>query len=203
MRGLVDRLRGTGGKKSPPQLLMWYPSQRSPLVQPVPEPYFLRPFVDGDQTAWSALLNGNGQLGTWTAERVQGEVDGALVAGGQTFAVCAGELVACAGVYDRLRSDEACWEIGWIAAHPLHAGRGLGLQVAAAAVRFALALDSRPIYLLTDDFRLPAIKTYLKMGFVADLSHPSYAERWLRIFGDLGPNYASYRSANLPGENSR
>ncbi len=203
MRGLLNKLRSNGSKRDQPQLLMWYPAQEAPSVGPIPAPYFLRAFAEGDQTRWSALLNINGQLGQWTAERVQGELDGALVSGGQFFVVYFEELVACAGVYDRCRTGQPCWEIGWIAAHGQHGGRGLGQQVAAAAVQHATGLARRPIFLLTDDFRLPAIKTYLKLGFVADLTHPSYAGRWERVFAELGTDYASYHDAHESGVTGR
>ena len=37
--------------------------------------------------------------------------------------------------------------------------------------------------LRTDDWRIPAIKTYLKIGFEPDLtSEPDYKERWEKIF---------------------
>jgi mycothiol synthase len=56
-------------------------------------------------------------------------------------------------------------ELGWVAAHPAHAGRGLGLAVCAAVVRRYLEMGYERIYLKTDDWRLPAIKVYLKLGF--------------------------------------
>ena len=37
--------------------------------------------------------------------------------------------------------------------------------------------------LRTDDWRIPAIKTYLKAGFTPDItSEPDYKERWEKIF---------------------
>ena len=39
--------------------------------------------------------------------------------------------------------------------------------------------------LKTDDFRLPAIKTYLNIGFKPDLSTDDYKERWEKIYENL------------------
>ncbi len=47
-----------------------------------------------------------------------------------------------------------------------HAHRGLGRAVCAAVVRRLLSAGYHRIYLKTDDFRLPAITVYLRMGFV-------------------------------------
>jgi mycothiol synthase len=177
------------------QLVMWYMGRQDPKQDPLPTGYKLRSFQEGDQGAWAALLNRNNQLGRWETERVEGELAGALQRSGQFFVENGQRLVACAGVYDRLRNEEPCWEIGWIANDPSEVGKGLGRQVAAAAVRYALALPERPIYLLTDDHRLPALKTYLKIGFVPDLDHPTYIERWQLIFTQLGEGYSEYNSA--------
>lgn len=37
-------------------------------------------------------------------------------------------------------------------------------------------------YLTTDDWRIPAIKSYLRIGFEPDLSTEDFRERWARIF---------------------
>lgn len=41
-------------------------------------------------------------------------------------------------------------------------------------------------YLTTDDWRLPAIKTYLKAGFIPDVTtEPDFKERWDKIYAQL------------------
>ena len=184
-----------GSRAKNVQLVMWYMDRQDHRQEKLPAGYTLRPFQEGDQAAWSALLNRNNQLGRWDGERIEGELAGSLQRSGQFFVENGGRLVACAGVYDRQRNEEPCWEIGWIANDPSEVGKGLGRQVAVAAVRYALALPERPIYLLTDDHRLPALKTYFKIGFVPDLEHPTYVERWQLIFSQLGEGYSEYNCA--------
>ena len=72
-------------------------------------------------------------------------------------------------------------EVGWIAADPEHKGRGLGLAVTAAAVARFIAAGYRRIYLMTDDFRLPAIAVYLKLGFEPFFYAPDMADRWAAV----------------------
>lgn len=170
---------------------MWYALRDDPALPPLAEGYGLREFSAGDEPGWAGLLDRNGQLGRWDVQRVKGEMAGSLVR--QFFALCDGEIVACAGVYRRQRDGRECWEIGWIASDPNHSGKGLGLQVTAAAVAHAQKREALPIYLLTDDHRLPALKTYLKVGFAPDLGHDTYAARWRRIFDQLGDAYAEYQ----------
>jgi len=57
-------------------------------------------------------------------------------------------------------------ELGWVAVDSEHKGKQLGLSVSNAVVQRFINGGYKNIYLLTDDFRLPAIKTYLKLGFV-------------------------------------
>jgi len=177
-----------------PQLVMWYTRSIAPVTEALPEGYQLRCYREGDQQSWMDLFNANEQLGRWDAARVEGELGGPLIGDGQFFVVNGEDIVACAGVHDRLRNQEPCWEIGWIAVHPQHAGRKLGYIVTAAAVAKVIEREKRPIYLLTDDFRLPALKTYLKLGFKPDMGHASYAPRWQRVFAELGEAYEVFNT---------
>ena len=67
--------------------------------------------------------------------------------------------------------------------------RGLGLSaplVSHAAAQM-ICNGVREIFLTTDDFRVPAIKTYLKCGFVPVIDLEGAAERWDKIFGINNP----------------
>jgi len=69
-------------------------------------------------------------------------------------------------------------ELGWVAGRRAHAGKGLGTAVCAAVVRRFLSAGYERIHLLTDDWRLPALKIYLKLGFVPFLFEPGLEARW-------------------------
>lgn len=184
-RFAIDRLRRRGSRG----LLMYYRPHLVPLLPPLPDGYALRSWRSGDDEEWCGLLNLNGQFGSWTVERLDRE-NRTLVREGQIFVVHDGRLVATTGVYDRPLRGRAAWEIGWVAAHPDHFGRGLGRHVVAAAVTAALAMEPRPVVLFTDDHRLPAITIYLALGFSPDLSsRRGDARRWEAIFRAL----AEYR----------
>jgi mycothiol synthase len=47
----------------------------------------------------------------------------------------------------------------------------------------------RRIYLKTEDFRLPALKTYLRLGYEPLLYAPDMPERWRAICNRLGWPY--------------
>ncbi|MBX3002143.1 MAG: GNAT family N-acetyltransferase [Caldilineaceae bacterium] len=81
-------------------------------------------------------------------------------------------------------------ELGWVASDLAHKGRGLGMTVCAAVVNRFLSAGYRNIYLKTDDFRLPAIKTYLQLGFVPLLFAADMHDRWQRICDQLNWPFA-------------
>jgi mycothiol synthase len=76
--------------------------------------------------------------------------------------------------------------LGWLAADPAHRGRQLGQAVTAAVTARLIAGGYRRIYLETHDFRLAAIKIYLKMGWVPLLYQEDMHDRWLVICEKLG-----------------
>ena len=189
-RNLARGLLGLGKKDNErPQLLMWYPHSSPPAALRLKEGYRLRTYRDGDGSAWAELLNDSSDLGGWTVARIEQELLSALLPDGQFFATMDEALIAGAGLYDGEKRGRSCWEIGWVVTDPRHRGLGLARHVTAAAVETALTQPPRPIFLMTDDFRVAAVKLYLKMGFVPDFDHGSYRDRWARLGGELGPEY--------------
>ena len=65
-------------------------------------------------------------------------------------------------------------------------GLGLGTKINAMAVRCLLENGFETAYLTTDDFRIPAIKSYLRAGFYPDIIDDSHRERWDEIYKIIG-----------------
>ena len=80
--------------------------------------------------------------------------------------------------------DEAAKEgyIHMVSCKPEFRGRGLGHLLNAIAVYTLKKAGMKTAWLTTDDWRIPAIRTYLKAGFAPDLeSQPDFKERWHKI----------------------
>jgi mycothiol synthase len=60
-------------------------------------------------------------------------------------------------------------------------GKGIGNLMAFCAVKILKEKGMQTAHLTTDDFRIPAIKTYLKAGFCPDLSTEDFKSRWEKI----------------------
>jgi len=81
--------------------------------------------------------------------------------------------------------------LGWVhyvGADSTHRGRSLGYLVVLAVLRRCADEEMTGAMLTTDDPRLPAIQTYLKLGFEPDMWHPSHPERWAGVFAQLNPS---------------
>ena len=84
-------------------------------------------------------------------------------------------------------------ELGWVAGSPEHAGKHLGRVVCAAVTARFLRAGYRRIYLQTDDWRLPAIVTYLRLGYVPLLHAADMADRWQAVCAKLDWPYTPAR----------
>lgn len=170
---------------TPAQLHMIWPSGTRPHPDDL-EPatgYEMRLASHDDVPSFRALMAAV-ELGTWDDDTLKDCLDTVVPAGWQVAThLQTGDVVAT-GMAQRkpvpdLYADG--FEVGWIAAHPRHKGQRLGRAVTTAAVARLVESGATSIYLQTDDHRLPAIKTYLSIGFVPHLYQPDMPERWRRI----------------------
>ena len=73
--------------------------------------------------------------------------------------------------------------IHMVACKPEFRGRGLGNLLNDVALWVLKTEGMQTAYLTTDDWRIPAINTYLNASFVPDTETcPDYKERWEKIF---------------------
>jgi len=170
------------------QLRMVWPEE---LLCSAPEPrlpdgYELRLYRDTDEAAWIELMAGAGFDG-WYHDRLERTIHTILPDG--FFLVehrPSGRVVATAmATHHPAPGHPFGGELGWVAGDSEHSGKGLGLVVCAAVTARFIAAGYRNIYLRTDDFRLPAIKTYLKLGYQPLLFSDDMAERWRNVYARL------------------
>ena len=77
--------------------------------------------------------------------------------------------------------------IHMVACKPEFRGRGLGRLLNEIAVYTLKEKKMKTAYLTTDDWRIPAIKSYLRAGFFPDLeTEADFKERWEKIYTNLG-----------------
>jgi mycothiol synthase len=182
------------------QLQMIWPESRMdhwPQWQ-TPAGYLLRGFAEGDQEPYIELMQMAG-FDAWDRTKLN-VVLKHVVPNGILFVQheASSRIVATAmGWYKPSPLFPEAHEMGWVAADPMHRGRGLGQVVTAAATRALLEHGAKEIYLLTDDWRLPAIKGYLRVGYVPLYHRPDMRGRWREVFLELNLEMEEYAGVEI------
>jgi mycothiol synthase len=99
----------------------------------------------------------------------------------------------CMATHDPTWIRPFCGELAWLAADPDHAGKGLGMAVAATVTRRFIEAGYRTIHFYTEHYRLAAIKIYLKLGYVPYLDPPEAFDIWEEICTKLGRDFPEDR----------
>lgn len=74
--------------------------------------------------------------------------------------------------------------VHWVGTHPDHVRLGLGTAVVGRVLQDFRDRGYRDAVLQTEDFRIPAMRSYLKLGFVPelDVEGEDHRDRWRTIF---------------------
>ena len=109
------------------------------------------------------------------------------------FVITDGDKLIATGTAILDCNDNGFGYVHMIAADSDYAGKRLGYEVTAAVMRKLRDEGFDKAELTTDDFRLPAIKTYLKLGFIPDLSvDETMRGRWESIYKIFGLELNEY-----------
>jgi len=152
----------------------------------VPTGYGLRTYLPGDEATWAEIMNTG--VGEWTVERVREHLTGKpqFIADGLFFATCEGRPVGSACAW-RQSADE--WREGYlhmVCVLPEHRGKQLGHLVTLAVLHWFRGRGFEEVRLSTDDHRLPAIKSYLRLGFEPIVPDDAFRGRWDAVFERIG-----------------
>lgn len=163
------------------------PLLTSPPKVHVPTGYTLRAYQPGDEAGFYRVMELAG-FKDWNEDVLRPWFAMALQDGWFFIVEQPGnEIVATAMAHHRPHALHPFGgSLGWLAGHPGHAGNGLGMAVSAAVVRRLLQAGYKNIYLNTEDWRLPALSIYLKLGWVPFLYMSDMEERWRAVCENLG-----------------
>ena len=155
----------------------------------LPRGYAVRHYRRGDEAAWSRVFADafGREAGPWEFERIMRQ-DAGFCPERIWFVVYDDFPVATASAYYRPEVRRDYGMIHYVATLKAHRGRGLGLQATLAALHRMAVEQRKGAWLSTDDERIPAIVTYLKLSFVPLLTHESHRERWIRALAAIDPS---------------
>lgn len=149
----------------------------------VPAGFVLRTFRVGDEAGWAALMTG--AIGLWDEESTTRLFlgDPGVKAEGVVFLTTGNDYVATAT--DKRLPEVEVGYLHMVGVAPRQRGHGLGRCISLAAVIHMRDRGCREAILDTDDFRLPAIRTYLSLGFMPEMLETDHADRWAAISAEL------------------
>jgi mycothiol synthase len=177
-----------GDKPKPVQLQMLWPESllHCPPKVKLPPDYEIRTYEPQDKDGYLKLMAGAG-FTTFTEANLQEWLKRVLPKG--LFVIVhrpTGDMAATTmATHNPSDLHPFGGELGWVAGSPAHTGKGLGRAVCAAVVARFIQAGYERIYLKTDDWRLPAIKVYLQLGFEPYLFTEGMEERWKTVCAGL------------------
>lgn len=168
-----------------PQLVMFKPTLDDLPKNSLPEGYSLRHYICDDDTAvWDKIVL---ESFNWAAEFEKVIKADENFKPERVFFVCDGNTpVATATAWYNAQWEKSVGYLHMVGMLPQHAGKGIGLQASLAALHQMKREGRASSVLNTDDFRIPAIKTYIKLGFLPHITHESHEERWEKILTQIG-----------------
>jgi mycothiol synthase len=153
----------------------------------LPPGYSIRSFREGDEAAWERIIQVTFENPQYEFNTVM-KSDPAYRAERVLFVAYGDEPVATASAWQVERFGPAIGYLHMVGVSPEHQGKHLGYWVSMAVLHQFVEVGRMEAVLQTDDFRLPAIKTYLRMGFEPLLIHENQRERWRKNLCDLKRN---------------
>ncbi|MBP1990187.1 GNAT family N-acetyltransferase [Paenibacillus eucommiae] len=160
----------------------------------LPEGYTLRGFLPGDEQAWELIMKESFLSEFSFAAHMRADKE--YLAERVLFVCHEGRPVATASAWFREVYGDATGYVHMVGALPGHGGKGLGYIVSLAAL-YQMKEEGRTRAVLhTDDGRLPAVATYLKLGFVPQLAASDHEQRWEEVAVQLGGRQIRCNPAN-------
>ena len=159
-----------------PQLIMRRALDKLPPLR-LPPGVSLRSFQEGDGTAWEHIANTAFARDMRFDSKMR--ADPAFRPERVLFLWQGGAPVATASAWQKPAFPDTGY-LHYVAVLPGAQGQGLGYWASLAALWRLRDEGFDRALLQTDDERLPAIKTYLKLGFAPDRDG-AYEERWVAI----------------------
>lgn len=158
-----------------------------PVVE-LPEGYAIRTYRDGDGKHWAGILRESFKDDSFDEARFDREMKAhPAFRPDRIFFVCSSDGSPCgtASAYRQESFGNNTGYLHYVAVCPAHAGKRLGTAVSIAVLNKFRSEGFSSAVLQTDDFRLAAIRTYLRLGFTPLMNHESHPGRWDIVLGKL------------------
>ena len=153
----------------------------------IPEGYEIRTYLEGDDVHWANVISASFG-GKRTAEDTHRDIIDRDVFDpeGLYFAIYQGTPVGTTCAWKNTLDETEVGVVHMVGVDSAHAGHRLGQCVTLCVLLYFQEHGFKCAILNTDDFRLPALKTYLNLSFLPLYVDPDHPGRWRQIFEKLG-----------------
>lgn len=184
----------------PRQLRMVRPDLDNLPKLELPPGYDMRTYQKGDEVHWANIISDSFGGKQRTAEDTRNEIteQERFVPNGFYFATRDGTPVGTACAWRQTVDETEVGYVHMVGVASAHTGHKLGKWVSLAVLIYFRDYGFRCAMLDTDDFRIPAIKTYLNLGFVPVYIEDEQPKRWQAIFEELKLSFMEDRIASMP-----
>lgn len=168
-------------------IFMYRPHLQDLLTPAFPEGYRLHQVTDPEQAAELGRLLSDAFEEIWDAERVNKELIQALDVHAVFVLKHKGKMVATASSQFRRHRSPTSGYVHWVGTHPDYRGQRLAYGLVARVLQDFAERGYQDAYLETQPYRLPAIKTYLRLGFIPvyQFEGQGFQAVWSEIFRNL------------------
>jgi len=156
------------------------------VVDP-PAGYEVRSYQPGDESAWADIISASFGETKWNVEVTRKELIDRpqFKPKGLFFVTWHGRPVGTCCAWRPMDKPNVGY-VHMLGVMPEHQGKGLGHVLVLHVLDYFRKKGFREAILDTDDFRLPAIKTYLKLGFEPVYIGENHRRRWEIVKHKLG-----------------
>jgi len=156
-----------------------------PAMPAMPVGYSLHVCEEGEIDSLANLLRAAFEDENWNVEKAREALIDAEDVKTTHVITHNGQVIATAS--SRLLPNDypGSGYLHWVASHPQYRGQRLGYIISLAVLHEFVELGCSDAVLETQDFRLPAIKTYLNLDFEPAYRDDTHGGRWEVIRGEL------------------
>jgi GNAT superfamily N-acetyltransferase len=147
--------------------------------------YKVQWYMKGGETAWVDLLNDGKEFGDWNLYRLRSEILSTLIPGSGVFILHNSRFIGCSALCD-IPEMAPYATLMYIKVHKDYRRKGLGSALIAQCLQRAEEMGFPGVVLNTESYRIPAINTYLKIGFQPDFKSNPNTEEWWKSFSKSG-----------------
>ena len=156
-----------------------------PIIE-IPDNYKLRTYQEGDDAHWAEIINSSFGGNRTVKDTYSQIIDCPQFSpDGLFFITQDDQPIGTACAWKRDTNETEIGYLHMVGVKPDHSGRRLGKWVSLAVIHYFCEHSFKCVILETDDFRIPAVKTYLNLSFVPLFVDTDHSKRWDNLFKKL------------------